>query len=529
MLKDNRGFSYVEVMTVCVILCIIVVVSYPIVMVTLKHSKENLYQENVASIERISLGWALEHVNELPDSNKDARFLTLKELEEEEYIKSGDLEDPRDNSIMDGCIKIQKGKNEQYEAKYYEKTCEVIGEKYLPRVKVVKSAKKNHQIHATEKYEYPELMATTILGETLEIPDPVIKCNGKKVKNLENKKLGTQCELIYQIQDPNNGLIKEKRFSISIVDTVAPQITVLDQEKGFTQELLLGQDYQIPKAKVTDNSNGKTKLKISTDLNLQQVGTYELVYTATDESDNLGVFIIKIKVLDNKALTENQVILNQSSSSKNGRLKKENDSTYIFQGIDPNNYVLYQKELWRILRLDQNGMKLVKNGMINKMAWSSNANSVYYNSDVKKLLRSYQGTFIEDVLNRDVEWNIGSVDLINSLPIDQIIKSETSLQDEEGIWVGLPQVSDYLQASSRVECLSQSSNCNLDNYLSRSYRYFTAHAMKDGNKRILVGTKGLELSSPFESVGVVPVIYLKGYKTVQGTGTLKDPYTLVYP
>lgn len=525
MLKDNRGFSFVEMMTVCVILCVICIVAYPIVILTINQSKEKMYKENVKSLERLSLSWALENVNSLPDDDKDARFITLKQLAKEEYIKTSDIEDPRDNSMMDGCIKIVKGKNEQYESKYYESSCEEAGKKYVPKVKVLNTVSKKHEVNSETIFQYPKLKATSVLGEKISIPKPTIYCNKKKVKDLENQKVGDQCNIVYKIKDVNNGLVNKKVFTVTIVDSKAPVITVFGQKNGFDEEIGVGDAYQIPAVTVTDNSGETLTVQISTNLNTKQKGSYEIVYSATDSNENLGLFIIRIQVVDNKLLDENQIIVdNASVLPGDGKLEKISTSEYIFKGTNPNNFIRYQNELWRIVSLNQNGIKIIKNDPITMSVWNSKNSTNYKNSELATQLLQYQNSIISNVVNKQARFSIGAIDPTKLIPVKDLERSESSLQSESELRVGTILVSDYLKASANENCLKVGTDCQNQNYLTRSYAYFTSGIVQDEKAVMTIGPSGLEKSNVMGISNIVPVMYLKGYKTLQGTGSMNDPY-----
>ena len=146
---NNKGFSFVEMMTVCVILCVLVVASYPVIIRTLKQSKTSLYKENVKELERAGIAWATEHASNLPDDQTDARFMTIKQLHKLGYLPREQIIDPRnDDEYMSGCIVIQKDKQQQYQAKFTEQVCNEAGKQYRPKIQVVEAGSSTYEVNS---------------------------------------------------------------------------------------------------------------------------------------------------------------------------------------------------------------------------------------------------------------------------------------------------------------------------------------------------------------------------------------------
>lgn len=530
ILKDERGFSFVELMTIIVILCIITIASYPIIISVLKDTKTGLYKDNIKELERASMAWATKNAKDLPDDAKDARFLTIDKLYKDGFIKNKEIADPRhDGEYMSGCIMVKKNKDGQYKAKFYELSCSEAGKDYVPKMKVVKEAKETYEVNSEKPYEMPVLEATSVTGKTLEVKYPIIKKDGALTTYVEGTKVGEKYQLIYTVKDPVNGLTAKKEFQVEVVDTKDPVITLHGEKIGYEEEVILGSDYEIPQATVTDNSLETLKVKTSTDLNTKIPGNYEVVYTATDSHDNLGIFVLKIKVVKDEMPRENQIIIdNASVLPGDGILKKQKNSAYTFAGNNPNNYIRFNGDLWRILRVDNKGIKIVRHTPITAMQWS-NKNSTHIDDSLiyDYLNQSYVKTLTEiENINSKIRFNMSVLDLNKITTLEQLRREESKIQTTKTLSVGLLTMSDYMMASRNPTCTASGVNCAEDNYLTKTSPYWFSHMTSERNHMYVGTSGGITTALPTETYDIYPVIYLEGYQTFLGTGTELDPYII---
>lgn len=527
--KDERGFSFVELMTIMVILCIITIAAYPIIISVLKDTKKGLYKENVKELERASMAWAVKNVSDLPDNEKDARFLTIDKLYKSGFIKNAQISDPRrDGEYMSGCIVVKKNQDGQYKAKFYELSCNEAGKDYIPKIKVVKDAKETYEVNDTNPYEMPVLKATSVTGEELTVDYPIIKKDGAITTYVEGTRVGEKYQLIYTVKDPVNGLSAKQVFDVKVVDTKAPVITVNGEKNGYEEEIILGSSYKIPEATVSDNSLEKIKVKISTNLNTAMIGNYEIVYTATDSHDNLGIFVLKIKVVKDEMPKENQIIIdNASVLPGDGVLKKQKNSEYIFAGKNPNNYIQFQEDLWRILKVDTNGIKVIKETPVTTMKWSEKESTHIDDSLIYSYLnKTYVPTIMETQnINSKMRFPISALYLDSVTSLEQLKREESKIQTEV-VTAGLLTMSDYVLASNNAQCMANGTNCESENYLTKVNSYWTSHMTQDRTMMYMVSNHGIGTAAPTNVLDVYPVLYLKGYKTLLGTGTEVDPYKI---
>ena len=254
---------------------------------------------------------------------------------------------------------------------------------------------------------------------------------------------------------------------------------------------------------------------------------------------------------------------------------------YVYRGSNPDNYIEFNGELWRIISKETNGTyKILRNevlpeemafdtqgarttGYCSNMssygcnAWSSTANMV--GSPAEFVNGPYRGEVIDDstlnkYLNGDyynsingtsqgmivsTDWNIGGVGG------DDNANGELSLMLEEEKsykWngkVALASASDYLDASSNQSmCNSgmlQSTNletCVTTNwmYIPGTWWWLVSPSARSGYAHygLTVNTGGsLSHSNARDSYGVRPVVYLTSSLSLSGSGTISDPFTIM--
>ena len=262
---------------------------------------------------------------------------------------------------------------------------------------------------------------------------------------------------------------------------------------------------------------------------------------------------------------------------------------YIYRGQDPDNYITFNNETWRIISKEADGTyKIIRNDVLSTRAFdAANHRSTERNTycDVPRYgcgvyaavsgtfsspSGSQSGTVTEDssikiYLNDDYyvnninstakdqmtshSFNIGAVEYLGRNNIENDSISKNIAGEKMYQWtgnVGLANVSDILRASTNPLCTSvtTSSNnvtaCN-SNYLlskgsARSLYYWTINASSlesGGYSNGAWDGYANSSSASLYSYGAYngtyaprPVVFLKSDTTLSGSGTESDPYTL---
>ena len=305
----------------------------------------------------------------------------------------------------------------------------------------------------------------------------------------------------------------------------------LDPEKSVTMSVRIWLDINTPNTEI----GKKFSAKIVTD----GVGS-EYVPPGADYIESL--------------LSDNPTTMNNDDPDGNVR----------YMGKNPNNYVKFNDELWRIIgvfnvKSSESGdaekrLKIIKEESIGNMAWES---SFISNWSLSSLQAYLNGNYYNNLnsesqkLIGNTYWNLGgnSTSAISSALFYRYERMDTVYNDWPTYWIGrigLLYPSDYGYATSggdnmdRKSCLytelsrwyeSIYAECVTNDYLYKTDLSFwtITHRSSDDYYLFYVNTLGNVSHNPSDYSGnaVFPVLYLKS--TVQitgGDGTQSNPYIL---
>ena len=271
------------------------------------------------------------------------------------------------------------------------------------------------------------------------------------------------------------------------------------------------------------------------------------------------------------------------------KIDNTNDSNIRYYGSNPNNYVRFNNELWRIIGVFGNNVKLVRSESLGRLSWDTSESSVNYGygvnewsqSDLKNYLNTmyYGGTEVtcygdynnttktcptgtmdetsKSLMDNHI-WNTGAIDLSKSTNTLAFYKDErgnvtgkicnggagcndtVERTTEWPGYIGLPYVTDYAYASGESDCetnmLKQDSNnvyiCKNDNWMFKPNTWYwtispVAHS---GVSRIVWSVSGdgsASSGNASDARAVFPAIYLKTDILIKsGNGTSSNPYIL---
>ena len=217
---------------------------------------------------------------------------------------------------------------------------------------------------------------------------------------------------------------------------------------------------------------------------------------------------------------------------------------YIYKGANPNNYITFNNETWRIISIEADGsIKIMRNESIGSRAWDSSNSNDWETSDIKSYLN---GDYLATITtNQDKivphTWSIGGVTYNNSDLADQI-NDENGTQSQSAS-VGMITVSEYLRANTNTEqCGNLSINntnraiCLTTNWMYSivpSNGYLWTISPIGSNSYSVFCVRGdtsiagrLYYSSASLSSSVSPVLYLSSDISLSGSGTAEDPYRI---
>ena len=122
-----------------------------------------------------------------------------------------------------------------------------------------------------------------------------------------------------------------------------------------------------------------------------------------------------------------------------------NDNNYRYAGKNPNNYVKFNNEIYRIIGVFDGKVKLIKNGFIQNNNWDNGNNSNWARpSTLNNFLNNNFLNSLGDNANKiaSVNWMNGNVDNVNYISQD-IFDAERKSLTSGSYKVGLMSASDY--------------------------------------------------------------------------------------
>jgi len=360
----------------------------------------------------------------------------------------------------------------------------------------------------------------------------VDESGNKKISGVGTLTASVEADLVspgdsieYDITVTNAGSLNAKLEKITLSETNNPAIKF--ETSGLTEGDAL-------------TANGGTatlKLKITYDSNVttQPENTKGTISVTLDyvQADGNGT------VTPSEPITTDDLIASAVTTGDGLYADEYEDGRYIYKGANPNNYITFNDETWRILSVENDGsLKIMKKDSIGSMAWdSSNSNNwdkpatlnTYLNNDYYNSLSSEAQNLIQTHT-----WGVGAVTIGDSDLAAQIVS-------ENGItWsgnIGLMSLSEFLRANTNTsQCGNFSLNntnkdtCKTTNYIVpvSGYLWTISPVAALSNYVVYVDSSGRVTGSNANHAhrGVVPVLYLTSNITLEGEGTQSNPYTI---
>ena len=210
---------------------------------------------------------------------------------------------------------------------------------------------------------------------------------------------------------------------------------------------------------------------------------------------------------------------------------------YIYKGANPNNYITFNNELWRILSIEVDGrIKIIRDEFLSSRAFdSTNSNKWDRPSDIKTYLN---GEYLESItVNKEkIEpsiWSIGEVTYNNNDLVGQI--ADENLMPSQSANVGLITVSEYLRANTnKEECNSLSlisdnrDTCSTTNWLFKGTIYWTIAPYSNSSSSVFNVNQFGNVGSNYAkySRNVRPVLYLSSDIILNESGKVDNPFTI---
>jgi len=308
------------------------------------------------------------------------------------------------------------------------------------------------------------------------------------------------------------------------------------------------------------------------------------------EEWKLYIYDIKGKVSCNISFTTitktnlNNYIIGLSGTTQ-GAGQVVNENGYRYEGKDPNNYIWFNNEMWRIIGVfgseshgvaNTNLVKIIKESPIGGIVWDKSKTNDWSSSSLKALLNTeylnsqngtngnncygystsaktkcdYTDTGIKDKYRnfiKEVTWYLGGFSTINgdtnnySTTVNNYYIFERGSKVYSGrptslnAKIGLMYISDYGYAVQSKDCsrskilFNYDNNCILNDWLSGKSTEYSLNVISSSADGLLcINNYGdIATTTSNESSLVRPVLYLDSSVYVfDGNGSWDDPYII---
>ena len=237
-----------------------------------------------------------------------------------------------------------------------------------------------------------------------------------------------------------------------------------------------------------------------------------------------------VNVINNqyKYVQEEQILLDKIY--ENNKLVKneynENmpyDLNYFYKGINPNNYIKFNDNLYRIIGITNNNeLKLISLDNYNNITWGLSNNIDYFIGESLPKEDSNKGIFYVGYIRSETK------------DIESIIKNE---KRNNNYTISAPKYYGYYSFINISDIINASENCsynnildinkdNCDSYLIDMLKgTYTSNTLED-NKVYKIDEESRIISTTLEdSIQAKKVIYVHGIsKYISGDGSLDNPY-----
>ena len=279
----------------------------------------------------------------------------------------------------------------------------------------------------------------------------------------------------------------------SNVDHKGPEITLNGKEEITIN---LGAKYQEEGVKtVIDNTDGKMDIKDveidSSEVNTDEVGTYKVVYSASDSLNNTSEVVRTVRVVERL----------------NNTVKKSTNGIGIYTGENPNNYIYFSGMLFRIVDIDGDDVRIVAEQDVSNVNYASIDQWLdYYYEHISKKSKKYvvQNKYCD--MNATDE-NVSSLTKCASFSKNSYVSILSAVDinkaaNDDGNW---------LRPDSISWIRNEKDNKNAYTVRNRFYNTTSRYMAFDQNYNF----------------GVRPLLTIKGSALIEGgNGSKENPYSI---
>ena len=309
--------------------------------------------------------------------------------------------------------------------------------------------------------------------------------------------LGDNYTLTYKATD-DVGNTRVITVTVKVKDTTAPTITL--GGNGSAIEVKYGSSFaDTYGATAEDTFDGELEVKTSHNVNVYEVGTYEITYTATDASGNKTTAKRTVKVV---------------STTATDMFKEENsctDGEQCYATNSTDNYIWYSGHLWRVVKVNADGtLRIVTEESATGFSFDDNS-SVFTGSHAERWLNN---VFYPSLNNASTIVSTGEFcsEKMTSLTNVRYTCSANSVVKSK---VGLLTIDEYNILGGA------------NGFLNNGERYFTMTPTSEDTAWVVEETgrkeRGYYVNEPY---AMRPVININPVDILKGRGTAADPYVI---
>ena len=205
---------------------------------------------------------------------------------------------------------------------------------------------------------------------------------------------------------------------------------------------------------------------------------------------------------------------------------------YVYKGTNPNNYLNFNGEKWRIISKESdNSLKIMRVNSLNNMAWDSSNKINYSNSSLNTYLNN---TYLNTLDQTNIIRKTFSIGTISDTSLEEQNKNESALTSDSK--VGLITASEYIKANSNISsCATLSSirthvsECKTTNWMiPKTGKMWTITPYTPTYAAAIASDGNIEINNnpSNANIGVYPVLYLSSNVSLTGTGTETDSFKI---
>lgn len=215
-----------------------------------------------------------------------------------------------------------------------------------------------------------------------------------------------------------------------------------------------------------------------------------------------------------------------------------NDNSYRYSGSNPNNYVKFNNELWRIIGVINGKVKIIRNEAITTRTYTDNNKNDYVESSLYNYLNGeYLNNTLVDVADAidNNYWYVPSdEEIVNTLTANGVYSLELGENSNAygAIYskVGLLYISDYAYAAAPSDWVKKVNEYNTaNNWLKNETNMWTMVRDFNNIKNFFyIDTNGNVASGEITNTySVRPVVVLSNNnRYISGSGSETDPYII---